>query len=153
MNYVIYVLVGYLILNEGLKKVNFVTATYNDLAEKYGKAYKVEPSLILAIIKKESGGNPIAIGTSKEIGLMQITPIALQEVIRISGLTFSNWQLFEPDINIQVGSYYISYLINYYNGNIFNALKAYNGGITGTKNNPTLSIEYANQVLKYQKEF
>ena len=148
-----YIIPILILLQWSFKKMNIVSSTYKDLAVKYGTLYKVDPALIMAIIQQESGGNPVSIGLSGEIGLMQITPIALQDVMDKSGLSYKQYQLFDPDINIQVGSYFISYLVRYYDGSYFNALKAYNGGITGTKNNPSLSVKYAGEVIEKYNNF
>lgn len=47
---------------------------------KYSKRYDVNPYYILSIIHRESTFNPESEGSSGEIGLMQIMPIALESV-------------------------------------------------------------------------
>lgn len=83
--------------------------------------YGVPASLIGAMIMKESGGNPDDVGTSGEIGLMQMLPATAQEW----GVT----NLYDPLDNIRGGTRYIKYLLNKYNNNVTTALTAYNSGM------------------------
>jgi len=39
-----------------------------------------------------------------------------------------------PEINIQLGCFYLRYLINYYDGNVRNAICAYNAGLQNVNN-------------------
>ena len=73
----------------------------------------IEPELIIAIIQVESSFNPKIVGKSGERGLMQISDVALREVVRFnSDISYAPEKLFDVEYNILVGCRYlmISYL-------------------------------------------
>ncbi|WP_242875943.1 lytic transglycosylase domain-containing protein [Cellulosilyticum sp. I15G10I2] len=116
---------------------------YKEVVYKYAKEYEVDPLLIYAIMKTESKHNPNAISRSGAKGLMQImdkTGAWGAEEVAISN--YSHETLFKPDINIQIGCWYISKLIRQYNEDVDLALAAYNAGsgnIAKWRNNPRYS--------------
>src|SRR5579872_6789346 len=78
--------------------------------------------LIDAIIQQESSGNPKAVSPKGARGLMQVMPAtAAQYGVHPD-------QLFDPNINRQVGTRYFGDLMQKYNHNPFLALVAYNSG-------------------------
>jgi len=96
--------------------------------------YKIDPLLILAVIKHESKGNPNARGSytsgtkSGAFGLMQIKYESALEAARSIGIKINSPQdLFNPEINLMVGTAYLLRLIAKYQ-NLQHALIAYNIG-------------------------
>ena len=89
---------------------------YTEYVKKYANEYNVDEYLIYAIIKAESNFEPNAESHRGAKGLMQLIGIELNED-----------NILEPDININLGTKYISMLIQKYN-NINLALAAYNAG-------------------------
>lgn len=60
---------------------------------------------------------------------MQILPETGEWIAKEIGIkNYSNSMLFEPKYNIQMGTWYLTYLLKTFNGNIKLALAAYNGG-------------------------
>jgi LysM repeat protein len=89
----------------------------------------VDPFLVQAIIRKESTGNPKAVGKDGEIGLMQIKPSAARAIAKIMGWPVpSRDQLFNPAVNIKYGTAYFKHYLNRNNGNILYSLMEYNMG-------------------------
>ncbi len=84
------------------------------------KEYGLDPALVWAIIRQESGGNPNAVSTAGAEGLMQLMPGTAAEM----GVT----NPFNAQQNIQGGVAYFAYLLKLFNGNISLALAAYNAG-------------------------
>ncbi len=84
------------------------------------KEYGLDPALVWAIIRQESGGNPNAVSTAGAEGLMQLMPGTAAEM----GVT----NPFNAQQNIQGGVAYFAYLLKLFNGNIALALAAYNAG-------------------------
>ncbi|OGF50865.1 MAG: hypothetical protein A2231_10985 [Candidatus Firestonebacteria bacterium RIFOXYA2_FULL_40_8] len=106
--------------------------THNVLLEKYSKEYKLDPLLVAAIIKSESTFNPIAVSEKGAVGLMQLMPDTAEEMAHELNVDFVNIEdLYNPEINIHLGYYYMVKLLKRYNGNMVFALAAYNAG---TKN-------------------
>ncbi|EDP74860.1 transglycosylase SLT domain-containing protein [Hydrogenivirga sp. 128-5-R1-1] len=84
---------------------------------------ELDPMLIVAVIHIESSWNICAVSSKGAIGLMQITlPTA-----KIFDPYITQLELFDPYVNINIGSLYLGALVKYY-GNIYNALLAYNAG-------------------------
>lgn len=82
----------------------------------------VPPSLIHAVIQKESGYNPRARSKKNARGLMQVTPATAKFV----GVT-SAGSLFDPQINIHAGTAYLKYLMRTHT-TFDEVLAAYNSG-------------------------
>ena len=102
---------------------------YLDLIKKYSKEYNVDPYLVAAIINVESRYDKEAISSKKARGLMQISPTtgewAAQE-LAIEDFTLE--KLFEPEINIIIGTWYLKVLSEEFDNNLQLILAAYNGG-------------------------
>ncbi|WP_028991507.1 lytic transglycosylase domain-containing protein [Thermoanaerobacter thermocopriae] len=95
----------------------------------YAKEYGMDPYLIFAVIKVESNFKSDAISSKNARGLMQILPETGEWIAKEIGIkNYSDSMLFEPKYNIQMGTWYLTYLLKTFNGNIKLALAAYNGG-------------------------
>ena len=110
---------------------------YSQYVEKYSKQYNVDEELVYAVIKAESNFNANAQSSKGAIGLMQLMETTAQDVCKRMDLNISNNELkeklLEPEININIGTKYLSILIQQY-GNVEIAITAYNAGI-GTVDN------------------
>ena len=110
---------------------------YKEYVQKYAQEYNVDENLIYALIKAESNFNSNAKSCKDAIGLMQLMESTAQDVCKKTDLQISSDELseklLEPDININIGTKYLSILIQKY-GNIEIAITAYNAGI-GTVDN------------------
>jgi len=135
------------------------------LAEKLfaiSTGYKIDPILILAVIKHESRGNPYARGVylsggkSGALGLMQIKYESAQEVARSVGIKINSPQdLFDLEKNLMVGTAYLLRLIAKYK-NLQYALIAYNVGIgildEKLKSGSPLPKKYYHTIMKEYKD-
>ena len=105
---------------------------YEEYVQKYAQEYNVDEYLIYALIKAESNFNSKAKSSKDAIGLMQLMESTAQDVCKKTDLQISSDELseklLEPDININIGTKYLSILIQKY-GNIEIAITAYNAGI------------------------
>lgn len=100
--------------------------------EKYvleaAKKYNVEPALIWAVIREESHFRYDAVSGTGAVGLMQIMPSTAEDIASRMGTEINDGDLLKPEINIQLGTYYISLMLNMFDQKIDMALAAYNGG-------------------------
>lgn len=99
---------------------------YYGIVKKYCREYSVEPSLALAVIWTESKFRPAAVSSAGASGLMQIMPTTAEWLAGQVGEDYSDEKLFEPEFNIRLGIYYLSYLQRSFDGDY--VLAAYNAG-------------------------
>jgi len=79
--------------------------------EQAGSPYQISNQLVDAVIFIESRGEPEAVGTAGERGLMQIMPNTWKEMCEHSfGRDIPFDRAFEPELNMRVGTAYLSYL-------------------------------------------
>lgn len=102
---------------------------FSEYVEKYAEEYNIDKMLIYSIIKAESNFNPNAKSQSDAIGLMQIIETTAKETAKELGYSdIAEEELYNPEINIQIGVKYFSKLLTLYdNTNL--AIIAYNAGI------------------------
>jgi soluble lytic murein transglycosylase len=97
-------------------------------AQRYG----VNPALVKAVVWRESRFNPRVRGRVGEIGLMQIRPLTATEWAQATSkqATFAG-NLFEPETNLEIGTWYLGRLLKRYvrtDNPIAYALADYNAG-------------------------
>ncbi|MGH2981945.1 MAG: lytic transglycosylase domain-containing protein [Solirubrobacterales bacterium] len=101
---------------------------HDDIIRQQSADKRVDASLIAAVIYAESRFRDQTSHADAR-GLMQITPATAKEIERKSGgTTFRLDDLSDPQINISYGTFYLSYLLERFEGNVVAALAAYNAG-------------------------
>lgn len=89
----------------------------------------LDPIIVLSLMKEESYFNAFALSYSNARGLMQILPGTAKDIARWKRLgSHSSVQLFDPDINIKLGTAYLSHVKSSLHNNMLFAVAAYNGG-------------------------
>ncbi|MDL2310825.1 lytic transglycosylase domain-containing protein, partial [Peptostreptococcaceae bacterium OttesenSCG-928-C18] len=101
---------------------------YTDYINKYSEEYDVDPILILSVIKVESNFNEKAESHMNAVGLMQIVPETGEWIAEKLKIDYTDEMLKDPEMNIKLGTYYLSYLINHFQDTDL-AIVAYNGGM------------------------
>ena len=91
--------------------------------------YGLEPALVYAIIKAESGFKPNAVSQAGAVGLMQLLPSTAKWIAEEVGDEFDYNQLFVVEKNIEYGCFYLDYLFDKF-GDIDIVVCAYNAGET-----------------------
>lgn len=117
---------------------------YVDIIEKYSKEYSVDKSLICAIIVTESHFDENAVSIKGASGLMQLmesTATWIAEKYSIYDFTFEE-DIFNPDLNIRLGTLYLSQLLEQYENDEELALAGYNAG-TGNVSKWLRDTEYS----------
>lgn len=92
--------------------------------------FNVEPSLIASIINSESSFKKDSVSSKGAVGLMQIMPSTASMVAK--QLKLSEYDLFDEQTNIKIGTYYLSTLLSYFD-DLNVAICAYNAGPTRVK--------------------
>ena len=103
---------------------------YKDIVEQASSIYNVDPNLVYAVIKRESNFNKKAVSLSGAKGLMQLMEPTANEVVRkIPSINNDTYEIYEPFVNINIGTRYLAMLLSYFDGNYYLALAAYNAGL------------------------
>lgn len=103
---------------------------YKEIIRQHAAKYKVDPLLIAAIIRQESNYRPSQESHKGALGMMQIMPdtaVWIMEKASMKEITLDEVK-HEVDANIQIGAWYISYLLTKFDNNLFAVLAAYNAG-------------------------
>lgn len=101
---------------------------YPPLVHEIGSSVAVEPELIYAIIRQESGFRPDVVSPARAVGLMQLLPVTAARVAAERGLVSAPDRLTEPPVNIQYGANYLRKLLDLFDGNVALAAASYNAG-------------------------
>ena len=103
---------------------------YQEYVYKYSEENDIDPMLTFAIIKAESNFNRNIKSSSGAIGLMQLMEETATEMANeIGEEVVVKESLYNPEINIKIGTNYYAYLVEKYDGNTLLALTAYNAGM------------------------
>ncbi len=124
--YIFYKKKGYI----GPQEFTYPT-NYEEYVLKYSREYNVEPEFIYAVIKTESSFDENAVSNVGARGLMQLMEDAYSWVkYRIDDQSEYNFDvMFDPETNIKYGTYYLSFLLEKYDGSIDLAAAAYHCGL------------------------
>ena len=82
--------------------------------------HEVDSLLVAAIVEAESGFSPERISPKGAVGLMQVLPS--------TAAAYGDKDLFDPHVNLDVGSRYLSWLLREFRGDLRLAVAAYNAG-------------------------
>lgn len=123
-------------------------SAYDTIIEEFSKKYNVDFALIKAMIRAESGFNPLAVSRKGAKGLMQLMP---ETALRMNVVN-----VFNPRENIDGGVRYFRYLLSLFNNDLRLSLAAYNAGenvVSELKTIPPYreTIDYVRKVLTYYK--
>lgn len=98
--------------------------TYHEKVLKYSK--KIDPLLILSLIRQESAFNHMARSPVGARGLMQIMPNTGKQFWR----RLKTRDLYKPNTNLKIGIKYLEHLKKRFDHNLIYTLSAYNAGPT-----------------------
>ena len=107
----------------------FFPMKYEDTIERCAQKYGLEESLVYAVINTESHFEEEAVSGKNACGLMQIMKPTAEWIAVKSGMTdYDENDLYDPDTNIELGCWYLSYLIKRYDNDMTLVIAAYNAG-------------------------
>ena len=107
---------------------------YQGLIDSYSAEYQINPAFVAAVIKCESNFLPRAVSSADARGLMQIMPdTGVWLAGRLGTPNYTIEKLFDPQLNIQFGAYYLSYLSNHFDGQPVMVAAAYHAGLNNVK--------------------
>jgi soluble lytic murein transglycosylase-like protein len=123
---------------------------FDSLIEEFSKKHNVDFALVKAMIKVESGFNPLAVSRKGAKGLMQLMPATAQR------MNVEN--VFNPRENIDGGVRYFRYLLSLFNNDLRLSLAAYNAGeniVSELRSIPPYreTVDYVRKVLNYYQSY
>jgi len=98
---------------------------YSEMVNRYADENDADPLLLYALIREESWFNRSVVSSAGAVGLMQLMP---QTASAVNGSHVDRDSLFDPDINIALGTRFFAGLLRQYDGNMIVALASYNAG-------------------------
>jgi soluble lytic murein transglycosylase-like protein len=135
---------------ESGSRVSATSNEYDSLIREFARKYEVDPALIKAIIRAESGFNPYAISRKGARGLMQLMPQTAQRL--------NVYNVFNPRENIEGGTRHFRYLLGLFKYDLRLSLAAYNAGenlVLQTNSIPPYreTIDYIRKVLSFYQSY
>jgi soluble lytic murein transglycosylase len=101
---------------------------YQEIVLAHARNYRLDPALLAAVIYQESKFDAEARSDRGAIGLMQLLPGTAKGIaVRTGGSRFRVDDLYDAEINVRYGSWYLRSLLDKY-GDERLALAAYNAG-------------------------
>ncbi len=102
---------------------------YRPALDASSKQHALDPFLVAALIRQESEFNPLALSRAKAYGLTQVMPATGRELSRKIGIRrFTAKMLFEPELNLKLGTLYLRTMLDQLGGQLEPTLAAYNAG-------------------------
>ena len=101
---------------------------YRDIVEQYAAEYGLEEAFVYGVIFCESHFEPDVISSADAIGLMQVTEETGKWAAAQMGLDPAAIDLTDPDTNIHIGCWYLSWLTEKFGGVSETVLAGYNAG-------------------------
>jgi peptidoglycan lytic transglycosylase len=100
------------------------------LLRRYASLNHLDPYLVMAVVREESGFNPRATSGASAHGLMQLMTPTARELARERSRSRRRPRvnLDDPATNLRLGCRYLSEMVRQFDGNLEEALAAYNAG-------------------------
>jgi peptidoglycan lytic transglycosylase len=131
----------------------FAKTDYSNLIEDAAQRHCIDPFLLKAVIWQESRFQANIRGKNNEIGLMQIRPEygAVTDWLNEHEAKIAcEGVLFKPDLNIEIGSWYLGRALKRWTGYKYQyelALSEYNAGLKGMQ--PWVPRNYDGEVIEH----
>jgi len=113
---------------DDLLRLAYPTA-FEDLVQDAANDEDMDPLMLMALMRQESLYDPDAGSTAGAVGLTQIIPSTGESIAAELGETaFTAADLFRPKTSLRFGAHFLAGQIDAFDGNLYHALAAYNGG-------------------------
>jgi soluble lytic murein transglycosylase len=102
--------------------------------ERYSRAQGLDPYVVAGLIRQESEFNPNALSPANAYGLTQVMPSTGRQLLKQSRRRFRARVLFNPELNLRLGTTYLRHVLDSHTGRWELALAAYNAGPMRVRN-------------------
>jgi len=106
---------------------------FKEVVIKNSNDNNIPRNLVMAVIREESRFSVNRESSAGAKGLMQLMPKTAAWIAVTREISYDPNTLSDPEVNINLGSWYIRYLLNQFQNDNTLALEAYNAGITNVK--------------------
>jgi len=111
------------------QRIDVRPRAYSVDVERAAAKFGLDPNLLFAVMRQESVYYRQIVSFAGAVGLMQIMPHTGMRIARALGNTdFNPRELLDPRRNLEFAAWYLSSLINRFDGRVPLAIAAYNGG-------------------------
>jgi len=127
---------------------------YHDSFKLNTQAQNISLPWGIAIARQESAFMPDAQSGAGAMGLMQLMPATAKQTAQRHGVKYtSRQQLIDPETNIQLGTAYLSSMLQLFNNNRILASAAYNAGPTRVRGwlNPELPLDIWIETIPFKE--
>jgi len=125
------------------RSIEFRLKSLETIIQRHATRTGLDAEFIRAVIRCESGGRAKAVSKKNALGLMQVMDDAESDALRI--LKAEKGDLFDPEYNILIGTTYLKWLHDRFDGDDRLALAAYHMGAKRVRqiqaDNPGISGE------------
>ena len=101
---------------------------YWPLVQRYARLNRLDPYLVMGLIRQESGFDPRATSVADARGLMQLLPKTASRSPRPARVRAAGRRLYNPVYNVRLGCAYLRDMLKEFDGRVELALAAYNAG-------------------------
>jgi len=101
---------------------------FRALVEKHQALGANPESYLYSIMRQESGFDPHVLSYADAQGLVQMIPQTTLRVARELGIPYDAGRLYDPEFNIQTGSWYIGHLLSKFKGQVPLGAGSFNSG-------------------------
>jgi soluble lytic murein transglycosylase len=102
--------------------------SYWKLVQRQARAHRLDPYLVMGLIRQESAFSARAISSADARGLMQVLPQTASPSTRLPRIRSTGARLYNPTYNVRFGCSHLQSLLKEFNGKPELALAAYNAG-------------------------
>lgn len=101
---------------------------YQEIVAAAAETYSIDPLLIWAVMRVESSYETDALSLAGARGLLQLMPSTQEWISEQLKQETQPGDAYVPEENINMGAWFLSYLLDYFEGDLELAIMAYNAG-------------------------
>ena len=115
----------------GLDRIDFsrYPMTYAPEIRAAAAEFSLDPAYVASVVLAESSFDAEAVSSAGAIGLMQIMPDTGEWIAgKLEDEPFDVQRLYQPEVNLRYGCWYLRFLLDRYDGDMYTASTAYHQG-------------------------
>jgi len=106
----------------------YLPIRYESIIKEHCNRLQLDKNFVLALIRQESFFYPRAVSPARANGLMQLLYGTARNIAQKQKLRIKRKDLYNPEVNIHLGTEYLKFLLDKYEGKLYLVLASYNAG-------------------------